>query len=326
MNIENLLIGEDDYEIKMENVVVPWAKDNVRDTYFTASDGARLHYHFAIPEDPKAVIVMVHGFCEFYPKYHEMSYYYYQMGYAFFFLEQRGHGFSRRYVEEMDKVTVDSYDSYVQDLKEFITFVIDREESVKRLKKILFAHSMGGAVSSLYLIKNPDTFDAAILSSPMIKMSIGNHSEFSVRMLMALSVILRWNEKFVPGQSGFTGVEDFENSSTLSPKRFHYIFTQRVNHKQYQTWGGTYAWTRASIKATDYLDKNLEKIKTPVLLFEAGRDNKVEASGIQALRNRGKNVQYEYLSESKHEIFNSTDKDRVRYYKILFDFIEKQLI
>ena len=47
----------------------------------------------------------------------------------------------------------------------------------------LFGHSMGGCVSALFLEKYPDTFKAAVLTSPMLKMLFGTMPDFAVGTL-----------------------------------------------------------------------------------------------------------------------------------------------
>ncbi|MBR4745535.1 MAG: alpha/beta hydrolase, partial [Clostridia bacterium] len=65
------------------------------------------------------------------------------------FYEQRGHGFSQGKGKEPDVVHVDSYREYVEDLKAFMDHVVNPQ--TEGLKHILYAHSMGGAVSALFL-------------------------------------------------------------------------------------------------------------------------------------------------------------------------------
>jgi len=41
---------------------------------------------------------MVHGFCEFFGKFHETAYTFYEQGYSVFFVELRGHGYSENHL------------------------------------------------------------------------------------------------------------------------------------------------------------------------------------------------------------------------------------
>ena len=64
---------------------------------------------------------MVHGFCEFFGKYHEVAYRLYQEGYSVFFIELRGHGKSdREFDHEDQRVHIESFDRYAEDVDSFM--------------------------------------------------------------------------------------------------------------------------------------------------------------------------------------------------------------
>ena len=140
MNNINFL-GEDNFAEAMENENARWRSDCTPQGEITTSDGINLNYYSAVPANPKAVIALVHGFCEFWGKYHEYAWYLYQAGYAVYFLEQRGHGYSEGKCKEPDVVFIDDYDTYVEDYKIFVDTVI--MPASKGMKRIIIAHSMG---------------------------------------------------------------------------------------------------------------------------------------------------------------------------------------
>lgn len=76
---------DEDCERFMEQEVKPWIEENVTDFAFDSYDGKKLQAYCAIPEKPKKALVFVHGFCEFFGKYHELFYDFYHAGYAVFF-------------------------------------------------------------------------------------------------------------------------------------------------------------------------------------------------------------------------------------------------
>lgn len=312
--------GEEDFKRRMEDEVRPWISGCLKEGFIHSGDGTRLHYYQAIHPQEKAAVVFCHGFCEFAGKYHEIMYYFYQMGYSIFFLEHRGHGFSQRYVEDWDRVYVKSYQEYVDDLKAFTDQIVRTEMRGKKL--FLFAHSMGGAIGALFLEQNPSYFQKAVLSSPMMQMNFGKIPEWEVKLLVFWSRIARWNTGYVPGQHGFDGVYSFDTSSCLSRARYDYVFWMRKKIPEYTTYGGTYAWTRASIQATKDIANNAEKVKIPVLLFQAGRDSMVRPEGQQYFADHAKHVRMVKYEDSKHEIFNATEEIRKAYYREMFVFYE----
>ena len=100
----------------------------------------------------------------------------YEEGYSIYFLELRGHGLSYRPVTNPSMVDIGDFDEYVEDLKSFLDTIVipDQTENSElpdytALPLFLYAHSMGGCIATLFLEKYPDIFQAAVLSSPMIK-------------------------------------------------------------------------------------------------------------------------------------------------------------
>lgn len=321
---ELVIFSEEEFREKMDTLVADFRRDHVVDGYFESFDGTRIHYSYCHKEGARGTLVMSHGFCEFFGKYHEVSYYFYEMGYSFYFIDHRGHGYSDRKVKEMDKVFVKSYDEYVEDLKCYMDQVVLPEmdkAGESKDKLFLFAHSMGGAIASLFLEKYPAYFKAAVLSSPMMGMNLGKYPLWVAKTLMFVSKILGWDLNYVPGQKGFDRKPVFATSSTLSEARYNYAFDMRLSDEHFSSYGGCYAWTRASIKATDKLLKNAGKIHIPVLLLQAGRDTMVKAEGHAVFKEKAENVTFVQFPESKHEIFNATNETLPRYYKEVFGFL-----
>lgn len=311
------LLGEDDFLDAMNGSCRDWRERSVKNASFTSFDGTKINYYYAIPDDPKAIIVMFHGFCEFWGKYHEMAWYFYRQGYGFYFPEMRGHGLSGGKLPEKDLVHVRNYDEYVTDMKIFYDQIVSK----KKLMHILFAHSMGGAIAALYLEKYPSDYEKAVLSSPMLRLKTGGISPAKINLLRIYVHLCHKEKKLSIGQHHFDGVNVFETSSCQSEARYNYLFNQRLNNIEYQTYGATFGWTLASLSATKKLIKNADHIKTPILVFEAGKDHLVEPSGYTDFLEKVPGAQHIKYDTSKHEIFNSTTDVRNDYYENLFKFL-----
>lgn len=308
-----------EYKSFVEEKLQPWLKNDVKEGELSSFDGLKIHYYEALHPHEAASIVMVHGFSEFFGKHHENAYRFYQAGYSIFYLDLRGHGLSERTDAYHDsRVHVDHFDEYVEDLHAFLEKVVEKDS--KTHKYFLYAHSMGGAVSTLYLEKYPDTFQCAVLSSPMLTMNYGKIPTLAVDMLNAYAKVAPVSQEFGPSQKSFNGIPDFENSSMLDKDRYEYQFNLRLNHKNYQTWGGTWGWISAAKEATDEIMKNIRLVKTPVLLLQAGKDTMVKASGQNVFDKKNPKVTLLEYKESKHEIFNATKEIREKYYKDILDY------
>ena len=208
----------------------------------------------------------------------------------------------------------------MKDLHVFVEGIVKRRSESGEL--YLFAHSMGGAIGALFLEEYPEVFSRAVLSSPMMELNFGNVADWQVALLAAWSVIARWDTRYVPGQKGFDYTYSFAGSSCLSEVRYAYVFRQRKQTPEYRTYGGTYAWARASLRATRRLEKYAEKVKIPVLLLQAGKDTMVKPGGQEKFAARAKNTKLVRFPESKHEIFNGTARIRERYYREVFGFYD----
>ncbi len=305
----------------MKSVVVPFINENDKEGYFAGKDGIKLHYHAFINPDEKAAVVISHGFCEFFPKYHEMTYYYYQSGYSVFFIEHRGHGYSEREIENIDQIHVKRFDDYVDDMKCFMDEVVSRQS--KTQKYLLFSHSMGGCIGALFMERHPEYFSAGVLSSPMMQLNFRGISTFMVRILMVWSIIARWDKKYLPTQHDFDGINTYPKCSAQSEARHNYLFEYRLHDDHFRTNGGTYKWARESFKGMEAAIRDAGKIQVPVILFQAGQDTMVEPGGQEAFLAQNPAIEKKTYPDSKHEIFNAYDADRMDYYNRVIGFFEK---
>ena len=313
--------GEADFAEQMKNTVVPFLEEHDEPGYFAGVKGARIHYHALYNPDEKAAVVISHGFCEFFQKYHEMVYYFYQSGYSVFFIEHRGHGYSDREIDNMSKVHCTDFNDYVEDLKLFMDMVVlPRGHTDKRL---LFCHSMGGCIGGLFLERYPEYFDAAVLSSPMMQLNFRGISPVVVRLMLIWSVIARWDTRYLPTQHDFDMINTYPNCSAQSEARHRYLFEYRLHDEHLYTNGGTYKWARESFKAMKEVIRDAGRIKVPVILFQAGQDTMVEPAGQDEFLANNPAIEKRVYPDSKHEIFNAYDADRMDYYNSVISFFER---
>lgn len=113
----------------MKRDVEPYLRSYEKDGYIESYDSTAIYYRtYRIPQ-AKAAIVISHGFCEFAEKYKEVIYYFLKNGYSVYVPEHRGHGYSDRIVVDGEKVHIEDYEQYVQDLHFFVKNV-DRKSVV----------------------------------------------------------------------------------------------------------------------------------------------------------------------------------------------------
>lgn len=297
----------------MNTEVLPWFDICVHQGDFISADDIRIHYYIAVNPREKAGIVISHGFCEFIGRYQEMMYRYYQEGYSVYFLEYRGYGKSQRTVPFDDnRVIVGSFDEYVDDLDNFIEKVVKVNSLSDRL--FLFGHSMGGCISVLYMEEHPETFTCAVLSAPMLEMNFGPIPDPAVDAMVLTSRLIRIDTRYVPGQGPFNTTPDHIHSNCQDEDRYYYQFNMRMNDPDFQTWGATWAWTRAARIGSEKASREVYKLKTPVLLCQAGLDTMVNNDGQDHFADKSPYVSIVRYDDAKHELCNAFEETREKFY------------
>lgn len=116
-----------------------------------------LYYQVWLPSgDPRAVILLAHGYAEHSGRYQNLIDAVVPAGYAVYALDHRGHGRS-----DGERVQVDHFDDYLADLKTFFDQV-RRENPDRRI--YLLGHSMGAAISTVYAARYQQELAGLILS------------------------------------------------------------------------------------------------------------------------------------------------------------------
>ena len=305
----------------MENKIEPYLEARCKSGYIHGKRGVDLYYEMYLNPAEEGAIVISHGFCEFSAKYNEVIYHFYKLGYSVFIMDHRGHGKSGRELAGFERVYVHRFQDYVDDFDMFLKAKV-KPNSISE-KYLLYAHSMGGCIGTMYLEQHPEFFTAAILSSPMLGVDYGKYPKWLVMVLTLMEKLIGHDKNYAFGQKGFDGIPHYPTSSCLSESRYEYVFQKRIEHKEYRTYGGTFAWVRAGLFATGKLMRasNIKHIKAPILLFQAGLDTMVDNRAQNRFCRKCTQVEFELVENSKHEIFNSGEMERYRYYRRIDQFL-----
>ena len=124
------------------------------------------------------------------------------------------------------------------------------------------------------------------------------------------------------GQSAFEGVADYANSASGCEVRYHYEFERKIADEKNQVNASSYCWLNQSMKGIKELlkKKNLEKIKTPVLLFQAEKDSLVKPGGQNAFVNHVETAQLVFVKDAKHELYSADNSILIPYFNTIFDY------
>lgn len=333
---KSIILTDLEFDTAMAETVVPFLESVRRAGYVDVSpsdragkqpssgptEKKRLYYEAYCPGNAKGAIVVSHGFSESIEKYKEVIYYFTQAGYQVYLADHRGHGRSSRDTCHPHMVHINRFMDYVDDLHTFILKEV--KPSCQGLPLYLYAHSMGGCIGALYLETYPDTFQKAILTSPMlgIIMAVPTPCALALGRVMAS---LHRQESYAFGQSSYSPDDKFEDSCSSSLPRFQYYQRKRAANPLFQTSGASYGWSYQSLCACRYATekRNCKKITVPVLVFLSLNDSLVKASAIRRFVSRTPSAELIKIRGSKHEIYNSPAPVLEKYYKSLFTFLER---
>lgn len=314
------LIDEENYAHIMGTEVEPYLAKKGREDFIFTADDRKLHYEAYEKTLSRGSIVILHGFTESAEKFRELAYYFRKAGYSVFSLDMEGHGKSHRTSQKKEKVEIDSFDTYADDLHFFIERVV--EPATKTGDISIYSHSLGSTVALLYLMKHPYTVKKAVLSSPMICGNMGMPVAVAgavARLLCALG-----GKKIpAPGRCVFDENQTTENSDATSKARFEYYHAKRRAESLYQTSGPSFGWVRASLEARDRIlsDEGIRKIAAELLIFKPEEDRQLLHSYTEEFAERA-DVKVKEVKASRHEIFMSKNEVLEWYIEKIFDFFE----
>ena len=124
------------------------------------------------PDQPRAVVVLVHGAAEHCGRYGYVVERLVPAGFPIFSMDLRGHGRS-----EGDRMVIDRMANAVADIDQLVTRA---REEVPGVPLFLLGHSMGGAIALEYALRHEDRIDALALSAPAADMDTAS---FQIRLV-----------------------------------------------------------------------------------------------------------------------------------------------
>lgn len=309
------IINESNYAYLMNTEVEPYLSKKRREDFIFTADGRKLHYEAYDKALSRGSVVILHGFTESAEKFREAAYYFRKAGYGVYSLDMEGHGKSHRTSTKKEKVEIDSFDTYAEDLHLFVDRVV--VPATKNGKVYIYSHSLGSTVALLYMMKHPYTIEKAVLSSPMICGNMGMPVAVAGTVAKLLCT-LGGKGIPAPGRCVFDENQTVENSDATSKSRFEYYHNKRKNEPLYQTSGPSFGWVKASLEARD---KILEagKIRTESLIFLPEEDRQLLHSYTEKFADKA-DIGIKRVKNSKHEIFMSGDETLKWYFEEILEF------
>ena len=315
----DFLVLSENYADTMERVVMPYLKARGVETMLPCHEGRRLRCLRFDAESPRGTVVVVHGFTENADKFAELCHSLLRNHFSVLAYDQRGHGFSWRPegLEDISVTHVERFEEYILDLE----IVCARLLASMPKPWMVFAHSMGGAVTTLYLEKHPDAFARCALCAPMIAPNCGMPGPLCRAILGAAKLTGKGRKRTFVSRP-YVYPDDFDTSCATGRARFDWYEERRRDTPEYQNNSPSYNWTLEAVRVTAKIlgPGRVERVGIPVRVFTAQMDHTVLPQAQERFAQRLKNGRREIVQGAKHEIYRSTDDVLFPWWREILDF------
>lgn len=211
-------------------------------------------------EEPRAVLILVHGLKDHSTRYWELALRLVGEGFAVHAFDLRGHAHS-----EGVRVHIDSFDEYLSDLGLFLKRVRQREPGKP---VFLFGHSMGGAIVTLFTLEKKPGIRGLVLSAPALKPG----ADVSKALITTTYVI--------------GGVLPNLKVLELDPKQFSRdpaVVKENETDPLVFQQGGPARTASQLLSALDTLSERMEEVSMPVLVMHGTADTVTDPEGSKVL-------------------------------------------
>lgn len=265
-------IPERDYAtVWMRDVLEPL--DSVPAREFTNAQGIKIRYRVYRRGKGLPNIVVSPGRTEPMKKYFELVH---DIPNAnFYLIDHQGQGESERLLADPEKGYVRHFSDYVNDFAQFMEAHVFPATQGEKL--YLIAHSMGAAIATRYLDRNPRAFDKIAFSSPMFDIYTEPYSRPLAVVLSKILLAAGKARDYAPDRGPYVPEEDIPgvNNVTHSEARIEankWLFLEQ----ELTVAGPTVRWVSEALSGTSKIYKVGRKVMAPVLLFQAGLDEIVK--------------------------------------------------
>lgn len=234
-------------------------------------------------------------------------------------MELPGQGSSDRLGSSPVLVHVDKDTRYADDFRTFLSIEVLKNG---RSKPIVIAHSTGAIVAYGAAARAPENFDKIIALSPLVR-PILPLPPWAVEIVSWLHVKLGFDETPVWGHSPKSiNDETFKtNHTTSSSVRWHLFHTYLQVHPSLYTNGISWGWLKSIISEGNFIWKQKDQIKTPILVIRPDKDFYVNVEESDRFCLALPNCSIKSIPGDKHETLQLADPERNQTLYWIIDFI-----
>jgi acylglycerol lipase len=258
------------------------------DGFFSGQGGAELYEQSWQAASPSSVLVIVHGLKDHGSRYAAFATGLASAGVSVYAADLRGHGHS-----DGERVYIDSFEQYLDDLDTFLAFVRAREQG---RPVFLMGHSMGGAICTLDVIARRPPIAGLILSAAALEADVGFFKSFGTSLVAGLSPHAA---VFQLDLNEFSRDPDVVRAGLSDPLIYQDAAPARTAKKL--------------LGAIGTIDDHMEDVRVPLLILHGTLDRVTPPEGSKDLDRRASSEDktlklYDGLF---HDLLHEPEKDRV---------------
>lgn len=266
------------------------------------SKDGRVFYRQWPCENPKAVIILVHGMGGYSGRFFEFGPYLVKNGFNTYAIELKGHGESPSI-----RGHISNFKIYTEELK-ILVKTVKAENPGKKI--FVFGESMGGTIILDFAIHYQDLINGLILVSPAIKDKLP--ISIATKAKMFVSTV-------------FDPLRYFSSEFNAQMFTRDPDMVKRINNDPLEVRKFTAHFFTSLLKTLIFVDLNPKKIITPILMLLSGHDVMISAEAAEAYFKKitSKDKEVKWYPEMYHALY--VDKDKEAVFKDIVEWVNKRL-
>ena len=301
--------------------------DGARAGFFLTSDKVRLRYAIwpKTAGAMKGTVCLVHGRAETIEKYFETIEDFRQRGFCVATFDWRGQGGSARLIRNRLVGYVETFEDYWTDLKSFHADILLPDCPPPFY---LVGHSMGGLVSLMAAVKDRLMFERIFLSSPMLAIP-GQPLSTSAMAVAAETMSFAGLGPVSIGRAGDGPPNEAKfpgNPLTSDFRRYLYLVDAIKARPELAIGKPSIKWLAAAFRAMARVAHHdfPSKVRVPVLMLAAARDEIVSVAAIEHLGLALRTGRHAVIAAARHELFMESDAIRAQVFAAFDAFITEK--
>jgi acylglycerol lipase len=257
---------------------------------FRTSDGLMLFTQCWLPQEPKAIVVLSHGYAEHAGRYARVAEYLVRHDYAVYALDHRGHGRS-----EGERANITVFRAYINDLKDYLEKIRQQHPTLRRF---LLGHSVGGLIALQTVLEHAEKVDGVVLTGAYLKDATGTPG-YLVALSKVVGTLFPRLDIQALNANDLSRDPEVVQAYRQDPLVYHGKVKARMGAEM--------------LAAGPYVLDHAQSIDLPVLLMHGGEDRIADPEGARTLYAciGSKDKALKIYDGLYHEILNEPEKQQV---------------